>query len=248
METHPTKTVFVTGTDTDVGKTYVASLLARTLVGKCQRVGVYKPVASGCIPATIMMVDGQPELNPGQSGDSGGMVATDAFELWRAAGMPRRLDDVCPQRFALPVAPPAAAAAENREVDAKLLVDGAAKWRSGYDWLIVEGAGGFMSPLADGLLNIDLYRQLGQPKLLVVAANRLGTIHQSLATCLAAQQLGCEVSGLLLNAVQSTTDSSCTGNAEQIRRYSNVEFLGTVDYQQTTLPDNIIGAIEKWFA
>lgn len=164
------KTLFFAGTDTDVGKTYVASLAAKSLHHSGVRVGVYKPVASGC---TIQ---------------EGQLVASDAQQLWQAAGKPRSLDDVCPQKFVAAVAPNVAARAEGRAVDREWLLSGANAWREHCDVLIVEGAGGLLSPLADGLLNIDFYKRLRPAELVIVAANRLGVIHQTLSTCAAAKQ------------------------------------------------------------
>ena len=77
--------LFITGTGTGVGKTYVAALIARSLVAAGKRVGVYKPVASGC------------ELQTGE------LVSPDAVTLWEAAGKPGTLQQVCPQRFAAPL-------------------------------------------------------------------------------------------------------------------------------------------------
>ena len=85
MENIPSRGLFVTGTDTDVGKTYVSALIVAELRAAGHRVGVYKPVASGCV------ADG-PEL-----------VSEDAVALWEAADRPLTLDAVCPQRFAAPI-------------------------------------------------------------------------------------------------------------------------------------------------
>ena len=84
--------LFITGTDTGVGKTYVAALIARALAAAGRRVGVYKPAASGC------------------TRDSEELVSDDALALWDAAGRPGDLEHVCPQRFAVPLAPHLAAA------------------------------------------------------------------------------------------------------------------------------------------
>lgn len=116
--THPTPpTLFFAGTDTDVGKTYVASLIAAALVRNGQKVAVYKPAASDC-----RLVDGD-------------LVAADAVSLWESAGRPRSLDDVCPQRFVAALSPPAAAAAEGKQVDAELLrrvrISGSTRFKSG---------------------------------------------------------------------------------------------------------------------
>ena len=86
--------LFITGTDTDIGKTYVSCLIAKALCARGYRVGVYKPVATGGSPA------------------DGKCVAADAVALHRAAGLSDSLADVCPQVFQAPLAPPSAAAAE----------------------------------------------------------------------------------------------------------------------------------------
>jgi dethiobiotin synthetase len=211
--THPKLTkLFFAGTDTDVGKTYTAALVAAWLHNSGKRVGVYKPVASGCISR-----DGE-------------LVAEDAVALWEAAGSPRTLAEVCPQRFAAPLAPPEAAAAEAKTVDASLLRTGAEPWIKDCDVLIIEGAGGLFSPLADGVLNIDLAKQLGAT-LVVVAANRLGVIHQVLATCGAAEHAGLKPRALFLCNPQDNPDDSASSNPRQIAKYCDVPILGRVPYR-----------------
>jgi dethiobiotin synthetase len=204
-------TIFFAGTDTEVGKTHIAVLAARYFRQQGAQVGVYKPVASGCRQ------------------ENGGLVAEDAVALWQAAGQPRTLQDVCPQRFSAPLAPPAAAALEGRTVDAKLLYEGAACWGIDTDILIVEGAGGLFSPLADGVLNVDLAKHL-KAKLIVVAANRLGAIHQTLATCAAAAHHQCVPCGVILNAVAPQAHESVASNAAQIQQYTTVPLLASVPF------------------
>ena len=113
MQTNDLPGLFITGTDTGVGKTYVAALIARSLVASGRRVGVYKPAASGCIRDA-----------------HGCLVSDDAVALWEAAGRPSDLEHVCPQRFAAPLAPHLAARGEGREIDANLLRSGLDYWRS----------------------------------------------------------------------------------------------------------------------
>src|SRR3954470_17219120 len=137
--------LFISGTGTGVGKTYVAALIARALRESGLRVGVYKPVASGC------------ELRNGE------LVSPDAISLWTAAGQPRTLEEVCPQRFAAPLAPHLAARAEGRRVDANLLRAGIEPWREASDIVLVEGAGGLMSPIGDDDYNADLADVFGYP-------------------------------------------------------------------------------------
>lgn len=215
--------LFFAGTDTEVGKTYTAALVASHFRQQGKRVGVYKPVASGCL----------------KRGDQ--LVAEDAIALWEAAGRPRTLEEVCPQRFEQPLAPPEAAAAEGRQVDAERLRSGAEPWETDCDVLIIEGAGGLFSPLAEGVLNIDLAKQL-QADLVLVAANRLGVIHQVLATCGAAEHAGLSPRGLFLCSPTPTADPSLSGNPRQIARYCSVPILGIVPHGGQT--EHVIG-IEK---
>ena len=172
--------LFVTGTDTDAGKTFVAAMILRTLVAEGIGVGVSKPVASG-------VVAGGP---------------SDAHTLWEAAGRPRTLSAVCPQAFALPLAPHHAARAEGRAIDEALLRDGVLTWTRTSKCLIVEGAGGLFSPLTDRLLNADLAADLGVP-LIVVDSGRLGCVGRVLATCFAAEARGLEVAAVVLSQIDA---------------------------------------------
>jgi dethiobiotin synthetase len=87
-----------------------------------------------------------------------------------------------------------------------------------------------MSPLADGLLNIDLAKQF-ECQFVIVAANRLGVIHQTLATCAAAEHCSLKPSGMFLCQVNQETDGSENTNAEQIAKYTDIPILGSVSYQ-----------------
>ncbi len=206
--------LFFAGTDTDVGKTYVASLAARVIVDQGIKLGVYKPVASGC------------------HADQGQLIAEDALSLWKAARKPLSLEQVCPQRFKAPLAPPEAAALEKTQVDAEHLVDGIKIWEQNSELVIVEGAGGLFSPLADGILNIDLAQQLSAP-VVVVAANRLGAIHQTLATCEAAARRGSQPIGIVLCDPTGAADDSEKSNSEQIEKYCSVPVLGSIPFNGT---------------
>lgn len=204
--------LFVTGTDTEIGKTYIAAKIAHRLRGDGRRVGVYKPVASGCI-----------------MGARGELISEDAVTLWEAAGRGETLDRVCPQRFAAPLAPPAAAAAEGRAVDREQMIAGARWWIPRCDVLLVEGAGGLMSPLADDCFNADLAVALGAP-VIVVAPNRLGVINHTLQTLLVAERYGLRVAGVILNQVTREVDASTGTNAETIRRYATSPWVVEVGY------------------
>ncbi len=206
--------LFITGTGTGVGKTYVGALVARALAQSGRRVGVYKPVASGCD-----LVDGQ-------------LVSPDAVALWEAAGRPGTLEDVCPQRFAAPLAPHRAAEAEGRRVDGELLRAGLDAWRQTCDVVLVEGAGGLMSPLEDQTYNADLAAEFGYP-LVVAAANELGTINATLQTLITAGTYGggLNVAGVVLNSPNPLPDDpSCHTNRAELALRCKVPLLAEVDY------------------
>jgi dethiobiotin synthetase len=176
----PTATpgLFVTGTDTDVGKTAVAVSIARQLHGSGRRVGVYKPVASG-------VIEGAP---------------SDAVALWEAAGRPLDLATVCPQAFRAAIAPTGAAALEGRSIDERGLRLGLDPWRTHGELVIVEGAGGLLSPLGPTTLNADLAAEFAIP-LVVVDRARLGAIGRTLATVEAARARGLVVAAVVLSHV-----------------------------------------------
>jgi len=205
--------LFVTGTDTGVGKTHVAAMIARALKNEGLEVGVYKPVASGC-----------------ERDAHGNLTSDDAQLLWDAAGRPGELERVCPQKFAAPLAPHLAARAEGKEVDTPLLRRGFDYWRERSEAVIVEGAGGLFSPLGDGFYNADLAADFDLP-LVVVAANRIGTLHATLATLLAARAFRggtLTIEAIVLNDVgpDDRTDPSRATNAAELQRHIAEPLLG----------------------
>jgi dethiobiotin synthetase len=176
--------LFVVGTDTAVGKTFVAARMVAALTRAGVRVGVYKPAASGCrrIGRTL--------------------VSDDAVALWEAAGRPEELKAVCPQRFAAPLAPHLAAKEERKEIDSRLLRHGIDYWQRRSEIVIVEGAGGLMSPVGDHDYVADLAADFGFP-LVVVAPNRIGAINSTLLTLIAAasRPKPLPIAGIVLNDV-----------------------------------------------
>lgn len=223
MSDKPPLGLFITGNNTEVGKTYVAALIARQIVAAGIRLGVYKPAASGC-----QMVDGQ-------------LVAEDAVQLWEGAGRPGKLDEVCPQKFAAPLAPHLAARAEGKELDVELLRRGAEVWHGRCDLLLIEGAGGLMSPMSDEEYVADLAYDLGYP-LVVVAANRLGVINETLQTLITASVFrdGLEVAGVVLNDLAPQSDDvSRDSNFGELMRRCVPPVLTHVPYRAGQLPQPI---------
>lgn len=219
--------LFITGTNTGVGKTYVGAMIARALVAEGHRVGVYKPVESGCR----------------REGNT--LIAADARQLWEAAGMPGDRSRVCPQRFEAALSPPQAAALENKRVDSQLLRSGLDYWRERSDFVLVEGAGGLMSPLSAKDYNADLAVDLGLP-LLIVAVNELGAINATLQTIITARVVAPKlpIVGIVLSQTERRTDDrSMKTNASDIADCSEAPLLAALDYGQQDFAADV-----DWFA
>lgn len=214
MPTSSVHGLFITGTDTEVGKTYVAAMIARQLAGEGLRVGVYKPVASGCVE------------------ENGVLVSEDALTLWEAAGRPGDLEHVCPQRFRAPLAPHLAATAEGRAIDEELLRSGIEYWQQRSDLVIVEGAGGLMCPLGDDIYVADLVYDFEYP-LVVVARNALGTINHTLQTLITAAAFceGLALGGIVLNHTSAESDSSVATNRQELAYRAGPPVLAEVAWQ-----------------
>ena len=209
--------LFITGTDTGVGKTFVACGIIRALRQDQHRVGAYKPACSGA----ERRADGRLEW-------------ADVAALATATGDQFPRERICPQCFDAPLAPPSAARAENRAVDAALLKSGVDWWESEVELLVVEGAGGLLSPLADELSNADLAQQLGYP-VLIVAADRLGCINHTLLTVEVAQARGLDVAGVVLNQTTPHADSSTEYNLRDLTDRCPARMLGVWQFQADRL-------------
>jgi dethiobiotin synthetase len=210
-----------------VGKTYVAGLVARSLKAAGYRVGVYKPAASGCD-----YVHGE-------------LVSDDAMRLWEAAGRPGPLDWVCPQRFMAPLAPHLAALEEDRQLDPDLLRRGLQRWQDRSDIILVEGAGGLMSPLGEREYVADLAADFAFP-LIVVARNALGTINQTLQTLIAASvhRGGLPVAGIVLSQPLSPVgDRSVETNRAELAARSSAPILAEVAWNGERFDAEV-----DWFA
>ncbi len=178
--------IFITGTDTSVGKTLVAASLAAYLRDRGYRVGVMKPVETGC-----------PERN-------GLLIPQDAVRLREASGCAEPIEKICPYRFAEPLAPSIAAERAGQKIDVDLLLTTCGEISADYDITLVEGAGGLMVPLLPSYTYADFARVLKLP-VLVVAANKLGVLNHLLLTLEHASCKGLSVLGYVLNRLSSET-------------------------------------------
>ncbi|QDT62877.1 dethiobiotin synthase [Calycomorphotria hydatis] len=205
--------LFVVGTDTDVGKTYVTSRIVRQLRREGVRVGAYKPACSGSTTAE----DGSPAWH-------------DIEQLHAALDGEFDRELICPQRFHAPLAPPVAAQAEGRKVDRHLLRTATARWKDHCDFLLIEGVGGLLCPVSEDDTIADLAVDFGCP-LLIVARAGLGTINHTLLTIEVARSRGLVVAGVLLSdGAAGGSDESRQSNVEEISKRTDVAVLGVIPY------------------
>lgn len=224
MNRQQARGLFITGTGTEVGKTYVTALVARALVADGVRVGVYKPAASGCNMTRSGLDEGS---GPGPESP---LENEDSFILWNAAGRPGEWRRVCPQRFAAPLAPHLAAKAEGKELDAGLLRRGLDYWLDRSEITLVEGAGGLMSPLGEREYVADLAEELGFP-LVIVSRDALGTIHDTLATLIVAgaRPRPLPIAGIVLNRPRfDPGDASLDSNYAELQSRATAPVLARV--------------------
>jgi len=205
--------LFITGTDTGVGKTHIACQIVAASARAGIRVGAYKPACSG-----------------GEVDAAGRLDWPDVAALAAALPIEVPRGQICPQCFQVPLAPPSAAAAEERSVDAALLEQGVDRWRDDVDLLVVEGIGGLLCPLTETETVADLAGRLGYP-LVIVAALRLGVINHTLLTIEVARQRGLPIAGVLLNETGPDDGSNASSIAEITAR-ADVPVLGVVPFDE----------------
>ncbi len=205
------KAVFITGTDTGVGKTFFACRLAALLREFGYRVGVMKPVETGCAER------------------EGKIFPPDAILLKEASGSKFPLDKICPYQLLEPLAPSVAAERQGISINADRLMDIYEEISSSHDVTLVEGAGGLMVPLLPSYTYADFARVLRLPAI-VVAANRLGAINHLLLTLEHARCKGVSVLGYVLNRIESEASLAAETNREALSTLSAVRFAGELPY------------------
>jgi len=193
---------FITGSDTDVGKTYIACEIVRQLRQRGIDIETRKPVESGCVLAA-----------------AGDLLTHDAAALQQANEHHESIERIAPYQFRAALAPHRAARLENRKLYLEDLVDACSRDNPEHR-LVVEGAGGFYSPLAENALNADLASALQLPVIIVVN-DRIGAVNQTLMTTEAVQSRQLRVAAIVLNAVEALTDDTMD-NAADLQAHCNL--------------------------
>ena len=209
--------IFIIGTDTGVGKTVISAGLAAAIRRQGLRVGVMKPVATGC------------RL------ESGEWLSDDALALAEAAGLGREsLDQINPVRFENPMAPLPASRLENRSVDLDKIRQAYHEIQSQSDFMIVEGIGGLLVPITENLFVRDLVAAFGLPVVLV-SRTKLGTINHTMLTIEALRSENIPILGIIFNRPADEP----VGKDEEfspliVGELSDVPVLGIVPYLKDT--------------
>ncbi len=227
----PIPGLFITGTDTDIGKTLVSGAIARYLRLRGRRVAVSKPIASGCVRRRE------------------GLVSEDAEYLAHCADTPHPLDVVCPQRFEESLAPAVAAQRAGQTVDWPAVQWSIDTMCSDADLILVEGAGGIMVPLDAKTTVLDVIRELRLPAV-VVARPNLGTINHTVLTVDRLRAEGVTVAGVVINRYPADG----AGVAEEtspkwIEKLAKTQVLCLVPNCPTgvgrSVPDDVAAAISQ---
>jgi dethiobiotin synthetase len=212
--------VFITGTDTDIGKTVITTGLISALRARGYDIGGMKPVQSGAIKQ-----DGQ-------------LLAPDIEFLLNYTDLADAYDLLNPIRLEPALAPSVAAKLAEKEVDINQIMTAYQNLQTNYQGLIVEGAGGLMVPLTDDFLIPDLVKSLDLP-VIVVARPDLGTINHTVLTVKAAQNLGLEVLGVIINGYQAAEAGVAEKtNPDLIAQLAEVPILGVVPYVEELTDSN----------
>lgn len=198
---------FVTGTDTGVGKTRFSCLLIEALRAEGRDVVGYKPVCSGDREDAVLLANA-----------SGGLDLDQVNPVWLKAA----------------VAPLVAGMLENRPVNPAVLLQGFRTLAAEHAGVIVEGAGGWRVPLAEGYDMADLAADLGLPVIIVVG-NRLGALNHTILTVDAIRARGLEIAGLVINHLADELDTAAITNKGVIEQLTGVPILAEIIHGQDFL-------------
>lgn len=223
------KGIFITGTDTGVGKTIVSAGLALALKAKGIRVGVMKPVATDCF------------------GPNDRLVSMDAAYLMEAAEneFPPLVN---PLRYRNPLAPQVAATIEKKEVNIESVYKAFETLQKLYDFVIVEGIGGLLVPIMKDYYVTNLIKELNIPTL-IVSRPGLGSINHTLLTIEACAIRGIEVAGIIFNRMPVANYSLAEiTNPKVIHDLSAVPVLGNLpEIPDANVESGTFGKLQEIF-
>lgn len=198
---------FITGVDTDIGKTYVTKGLALSFDKRGKKVGVFKPLQSSAIKT------------------ENGYVAPD---LKAVQDLSKNIRTKCSYIFEGDVSPALAARLANQKIEIEKIRKDIIAFSNDNDITFVEGAGGIMAPATDEYLCADIIKALNIP-IIIVTVPFLGRLNHTLLTISYAQNLGLKIKGIIINKVPFETNDLATKHfIDELSRYTNVPVLGQI--------------------
>ncbi len=216
------KSIFVTATDTGIGKTFVAAGLARAFAGTGVDAGVMKPIATGCRRVSEIETFGGSLL-----------ISDDAEFLKENANVGDDLNLINPVRYEEPLAPLVAARRSNNPIDLNEIISAYDKLRKRHDILIVEGIGGLMVPIIENYYVTDLIRTMEIPAILVTRPS-LGTINHTILSVREAQRTGVDLLGIIINHYEKfEKDIAIETNPQIVEECTRLPVLGTIPYAES---------------
>jgi len=221
------KGVFIIGTDTDVGKTVIAAGLALAARERKLRVGVMKPVSTGCF------------VQEGQ------LFSQDTLFLLEASGS-QESEQANPIRFRNPLAPLAAAREEARPMDTSQILRHYEDLKESFEFMIVEGIGGLMVPFTEDYFVYDMVKQFDLP-VIIVSRTTLGTINHTMLTIEVAKARGLNIKGIIFNDFNEAEMSLDERTSPRIiSDLSGVPILGMVPHVEGLFPERLrFGKLKK---
>jgi len=216
------KVIFVTGTDTGIGKTVISSAVSAFFSLRKQiNVGVMKPFECGL------------------SKTDKDLLPWDAICLREASGSNDDLNIISPYTLEAPVAPEVAAMLEHVDLDINLVDKIFQSLKKSHDLLVIEGAGGVLVPIRDNFFFIDLIQKWNVPTL-VVSRLGLGTINHTLLTVHLLKKRGIKVLGVILNDTIGLDDVPTQTNPAILRKYLlDVPILGIFPHVKDLIKGNV---------
>lgn len=199
---------FVTGTDTDAGKTYVTCLLLEALKREGKTAAGFKPFVCG--------------------------GREDAVHLANASGDGLTVEEVNPVWFKVPAAPYAAALMENRAFDLNDVITAFNDLTELNDYVLVEGAGGWEVPLTGSATMADFAQRLALP-VIVVVNNKLGCLNHTILTVRNIQARGLSCAGVILNHVKDERDAASISNRMVLEHFLDVPVLAEIMHGETEI-------------
>lgn len=216
---------FITGIDTDIGKTFVTKGLALAYHKSGKSVGVFKPLQSGAIKSAK------------------GILAPDLEAIHEVS---KDIKTKCSYLLEGEVSPALAARLAGIKIDEEKIKKDFEEFKQKNDVTLVEGAGGILAPAADNMLCADLIKKLDIP-IIIVTVPFLGRLNHTLLTIHYAQTNGIKIKGIIVNKVPLLTNDLATQNfIKELTMYTDTKILGTINEMEDSTSDKLAEEFSKF--